>query len=603
MLLFDPLNIFLIQTRKTIIMAGGKETPRQKMIGMMYLVLTALLALNVSKSILDAFVAIEENIQKANITEVFRGDDKRSELVKIASDGSNKIRAAKAKKYLEVVAEIDAMTAKRIKLIDDIKLEILRECGEDIESKGDMAIIQTPYDPKNTPCTPIRMDLDKVNGKDKYDDPMRVILGSNTDIKKPEGRGMDIWKSLISYRKELTEKIASSRVIAGKDGKLGFDTQYHFKAPAINDFSGPQELNNEIGKAIKKSNVHLDDKDVLMEIYRSLSKEEYSTVHDIKGVHWLGKTFDHSPSVAAIASLSSLQRDILSARAQAIAHIRTRVGGGDYTFNEIISLAHGPEVVNQGEDFTVSVLMAAYDSDKQPRVTIDGKNVTDVRNGMGNISLKGTGGTMELKGTIAVQNRQGIWKERPWSKKVTVMTPSGSIELPEFNVLYREYKNQVNATASGYPNTQLTGTNVTIQKSGSGYIVKPGNGRTATLSVSGQTADGRTIQLKRMQFSVRRLPSADLYWGGQKQGGSINGSNLLTAKLDPGVPLNTKYTVISWRATTTGMRAPDVTGQGGNISSLRQLVNLIQPGQSVVITAKVRRPDNIIETRDGVWTK
>jgi hypothetical protein len=36
-------------------MAGYKETPRQKMIAMMYLVLTALLALNVSKQILDAF--------------------------------------------------------------------------------------------------------------------------------------------------------------------------------------------------------------------------------------------------------------------------------------------------------------------------------------------------------------------------------------------------------------------------------------------------------------------------------------------------------------------------------------------------------------------
>ena len=55
-------------------MAGGKETPRQKMIGMMYLVLTALLALNVSKSILDAFVNIEENIQIGNITEHERGN-------------------------------------------------------------------------------------------------------------------------------------------------------------------------------------------------------------------------------------------------------------------------------------------------------------------------------------------------------------------------------------------------------------------------------------------------------------------------------------------------------------------------------------------------
>jgi len=58
-------------------MAGGKETPRQKMIGMMYLVLTALLALNVSKSILDAFINIEANIQTGNITEVQRGDEKK----------------------------------------------------------------------------------------------------------------------------------------------------------------------------------------------------------------------------------------------------------------------------------------------------------------------------------------------------------------------------------------------------------------------------------------------------------------------------------------------------------------------------------------------
>mgnify|MGYP001070893495 FL=1 len=55
-------------------MAGGKETPRQKMIGMMYLVLTALLALNVSKQILDAFVAIEANIYKGSMVQLARGD-------------------------------------------------------------------------------------------------------------------------------------------------------------------------------------------------------------------------------------------------------------------------------------------------------------------------------------------------------------------------------------------------------------------------------------------------------------------------------------------------------------------------------------------------
>ena len=47
-------------------MSGGNcpETPRQRMIGMMYLVLTAMLALNVSKDILDAFIVVDETLIK-----------------------------------------------------------------------------------------------------------------------------------------------------------------------------------------------------------------------------------------------------------------------------------------------------------------------------------------------------------------------------------------------------------------------------------------------------------------------------------------------------------------------------------------------------------
>ena len=47
-------------------MAGYKETPRQKMIAMMYLVLTALLALNVSKEILNAFLVVNESMESTN---------------------------------------------------------------------------------------------------------------------------------------------------------------------------------------------------------------------------------------------------------------------------------------------------------------------------------------------------------------------------------------------------------------------------------------------------------------------------------------------------------------------------------------------------------
>ncbi len=47
-------------------MAGGKETPRQKMIGIMYLVLMAMLALNVSNTVLDAFKTVRDGLEKGN---------------------------------------------------------------------------------------------------------------------------------------------------------------------------------------------------------------------------------------------------------------------------------------------------------------------------------------------------------------------------------------------------------------------------------------------------------------------------------------------------------------------------------------------------------
>ena len=46
-------------------MSGGNVSPRQKMINMMYLVLTALLALNVSAEILKAFHLVEVSMDKA----------------------------------------------------------------------------------------------------------------------------------------------------------------------------------------------------------------------------------------------------------------------------------------------------------------------------------------------------------------------------------------------------------------------------------------------------------------------------------------------------------------------------------------------------------
>jgi gliding motility-associated protein GldM len=583
-------------------MAGAKETPRQKMIGMMYLVLTALLALNVSKSILDAFVAIEENMQKANLTELFRGDERKDQIQEAALDLSNPIQAEKAKLLLTAVEDLDRMTQKRIELIDELKLKILEECGEDIASVGkEESILMEKKTKDGNQLKPIRMNLEMVSGKDKYDEAMRIMIGD--DIKKPTGDGMKLWKSINDFRKEITELVASSQLGAGDNPT--FDKDYYFKAPSINRFKDQRELKSMIEKAIKESNVHPDDQAMIAEIYSSLTKEQLSTVHDVKDVHWIGKTFDHAPVVAALASLSSLQKDVLAARADALTVLRSRVVGSEFTFNTIIPLARGPEVVNQGDEFQLEVMMVVYDKDKQPEVTIEGGEVSEVKDGKGIIKLRGQGSTMDLKGTVSISNRSGIKRTMNWEKTVTVMKPSGSIELPELNVLYRGYNNKVNATASGFPNTSLTGSGASLTPTSDGmYYARPtGNGRTANLTVSGRTADGRTVALKTVQYRVLNLPKPTMYWGSVEDGGTASKREKhLFTKYGADVPLNAKFTIASWEMTISGA-VGSVKGPGNKLNDkASRMLDAAPSGTRVFYLLKVMGPDGIRRNITGSFT-
>jgi len=577
-------------------MAGGKETPRQKMIGMMYLVLTALLALNVSKAILDAFVAIEENIQISNENEYFRGEEKKGVLEEKAQDKSAPDVQKKAKKYLAIVEQIDKMTAERIKEIDDLKLEILKECGEDVTSAGTKeSIVLTKYSTQ-APLKPTRMKLEHVQGKDKYDEPMRIMLGVDTDIKKPSGKGLDMYENYLKYRNGLCELLVTS---SSTDEK-----KYKFKAPDIRDYKDEQDKAAVIKKAIDGQNVAPDDKDVVAKIYGSLTKKEKSEVHDEKDVHWLGKTFDHSPSVAAIASLSALQKEILTARADAVATIQARVGGGEYSFNKIMPLAYGPEVANQNEEIEIQVLMAAFDSDKQPKVTVSGGTLRETKEGKGYVTAKGSGNEMKLSGEITILNKSGVPKTMPWEKTIQIMKPQGVVSLPDMNVLYRGYDNKIEATASGYPEAKVTGNGVSVSKSGTGYVGRvSGSGKEATISISGfNKSTNKSVPLGTFKFRVRNLPPPSLFFGGAEDGGTASRSETrIFAKYGPEIPLNVSFTVLSWELIVAG--APMTAKGAGNQLDAKGVALLKQakPGSMITIQTKVKGPDGVTRNKSGAF--
>ena len=85
-------------------MGGAKncpETPRQKMISMMYLVLTAMLALNVSAQILNGYALVNDSMKK-NITI----SDGKLENLNNEFDGllhSDSIKANKVKPRIDSV--------------------------------------------------------------------------------------------------------------------------------------------------------------------------------------------------------------------------------------------------------------------------------------------------------------------------------------------------------------------------------------------------------------------------------------------------------------------------------------------------------------------
>src|SRR6188768_2758595 len=96
-------------------MAGGKETPRQKMIGMMYLVLTALLALQVSSAVLEKFAIINVTLDELKSegdrknaaflgTLVKAGEGKTDPKVITAVGNAQKVRDAAAKTMKDIEA-------------------------------------------------------------------------------------------------------------------------------------------------------------------------------------------------------------------------------------------------------------------------------------------------------------------------------------------------------------------------------------------------------------------------------------------------------------------------------------------------------------------
>ncbi len=521
-------------------MAGGKETPRQKMIGMMYLVLTALLALNVSKEILDAFVEIEKNIQHSSITQLEKGNEDRSLIEAKIAEAKNEMIQGKegAKEKYErllqlrtVMDKIDANASRLIKKIDDAKLLILEKTGEDVSKvspENPDVIVWKKYDLKN-PLMITELNLSAVQSKDNFDVPFMELIGSEISAIDQNKPGMSIWKDILQFRRMLVMSVGT---YYGKEGQYVVNN-----VTDINQFAKVKDLKTKVSKMItgggNKPNV--SDITKLTEIYELLTKLEFAQHGESKNIHWVGRTFDHAPLVGALASLTSLQMDVLAARARAFALLKTRITGGAYTFNEVRGFAYASSaVVDPNQDFTVDVFVGAFDSEKVPNVQSisGGGTLVDKKNGKATYKFNAGGtGSKIISGKVGVPDTYGNvtdWLDFETEVAVNSSGGEGSIGLPDVAVLYAGWPNKITAAVSGASITTVT---VTIggkncPKQGNFYIanvIASKQTQNQTLVVSGRDKSGKEVARKELKVRVKPFPEPSLKEGSQmsKTGGRL----------------------------------------------------------------------------------
>jgi gliding motility-associated protein GldM len=109
-------------------MSGAKncpETPRQKMIGMMYLVLTAMLALNVSSSILEGFVMVDNSLHTSIETANARNNAQYLNFKALYEQNKDKV-----KKWLDQAVIVKAKSDELYNYIEKFKVDIVRLVDE-----------------------------------------------------------------------------------------------------------------------------------------------------------------------------------------------------------------------------------------------------------------------------------------------------------------------------------------------------------------------------------------------------------------------------------------------------------------------------------------
>jgi gliding motility-associated protein GldM len=191
-------------------MAHEKLSPRQKMIGMMYLVLTAMLALNVSKEAVEAFKKVDKGLTQTIANYTLKNDVIYKEFDRAASENP-----AKAGKYKTAAYQVKERAEEAFNFIQGLKIEIIKKAERDPETpaiKGNEVIIE------------------EVKRIDDTNVPSEVLIGANEN-----GKANDLKALLAEYRQFLITTLDGKNPTAEEALKKSLNTDDAINADGVKE--------------------------------------------------------------------------------------------------------------------------------------------------------------------------------------------------------------------------------------------------------------------------------------------------------------------------------------------------------------------------------
>lgn len=448
-------------------MAGYKETPRQKLIGMLYLVLTALLALNVSKDILDAFMVVNDTMVSTNQNFATKISGTYGQF-----EYQYGIEPDKVKDNWEKAQEVRERSQELISYIKELKLELVAATERKTEAEAlnlfyDQVMVADPFNPGQQREMNV-LNLNKVKARDKYDAVTAIMIGQNKN-----GKAYDLSEKMQDYRNFILDVV------------------------------GPRFADN-IALVIDEGDAYTDATGQRLD--------------------WQHYNFYRTIIAASVTILNKIISEVQSAEFDAINRLYANITETDFKFDNIAArVIPKSTYVLTGQNYEAEVLLAAYESTEQiearilrgaDRITPANRNNAQVfRSSEGVVSIQfpaGSPGTHRYAGVIEkFDPATQTYQDHHFNGEFTVAPPALTVAPLRMNIVYADVRNPISLSAPGIPTEAITPRvsegELSRNPDGTWDVLVPEGPRTITVSASANI-DGRTIQLEEQEFRVRRVP-------------------------------------------------------------------------------------------------